>query len=156
MEESNSSSSRSDKAAKAKPRPRTKTSRPSYASKSREVLVPVCISRAQAMLQFICDSFPPRAAIEFLPERILGQTTAAALLMIEILYHPTLSSYICEDTAIYTSTLNNWANVMQMASAQYPFDQARTCSSAVYSRLVREQANVRSILYSSALPLGTW
>lgn len=41
MEESNSSPLGSDKPVKAKPRPRNKTSRPSYASKSREVLVPV-------------------------------------------------------------------------------------------------------------------
>ncbi len=44
MEESNSSSLGSEKAAKVKPR-RTKSSRPSYASKSREVLVPVvCVN----------------------------------------------------------------------------------------------------------------
>ncbi len=43
------------------------------------------------MLQFICDNFASRGGIEFLPERILGQTTAVALLMIEVRMHPFLS-----------------------------------------------------------------
>lgn len=38
---------------------------------------------------------------------------------------------------------------MQMASTQFPFDQGPISSVAVYSRLVREHANIRSILCAS-------